>query len=106
MKSVDDPLRGNRTQEYDAGARAQRTESIRDQRKNVRERKHRQDTVTGRELEEFNSALDFMNQVFEREFDAFGIACCAGGVDEDGRIIAGQSGKISIFDLRISNFSA
>ena len=45
-----------------------------------------------------------MNQVFEREFDAFGITGRAGSVDEDGRVVAGGSGEISNLEFRISNF--
>jgi len=87
MKGLDDTLRRYRGKEYDAGAHAQRTESCGDKWKNVREGKNGENAVVRRHFDSFDGALDFVDEIAQREFHALRIARGPGRVDDQDGIL-------------------
>ena len=54
----------------------------------MRERQNGKDPMSGIEVKGFDSAANFMRQIVEGEFDAFGVAGGAGGVNEQGGVVS------------------
>src|SRR5437867_12982453 len=83
VKRVDDALRRYRRKKYDGCTNAERTKTVRDERKNVRKRKDRQDAMVGRQLKRFAGAGDFVLQIVKGQLHTLRIAGRAGCVNQE-----------------------